>query len=200
LTEDENGEPIQPISVKLFIAILDVTRLAVQHGVILDRWLDFVSIMIEKIPGRPLITKPRVIHLVKADFNLILGILWGRRLMAQAERLRALDDQQFGSRKGRSAEEVALLKHATYELMKITRTNGGTFDNDAKACYNRIIPNLMSLCGQRLGLSEQSMKLHTEVLRRARYHLKSDDSYSHPTRTPSSAPGKAALPPRLRGQ
>jgi hypothetical protein len=63
--------------VKLFNAILDVTRLAVQHGVVLDRWLDVVNVMIEKIPGRPLITKLRVIHLVEADFNLILGILWG---------------------------------------------------------------------------------------------------------------------------
>jgi hypothetical protein len=106
---DETEEAIQPLSTKLFNTILDVNRLAVKHDIILERWLDVVNVMIEKIPGRPLITKLRVIHVVEA--NLSLGILWRRRFMAQTERLRALDDQQFGSRKGRSSEEVALLKH-----------------------------------------------------------------------------------------
>jgi hypothetical protein len=61
--------------------------------------------MIEKIPGRPLINnKLRVI--LEADLNLsLMGILWGRRLMAQCEKLNA---SLWGSRTGRSATEVVL--------------------------------------------------------------------------------------------
>jgi hypothetical protein len=56
--------------------------------------------------------------------------------MAQAEAPHALNNQQYGSRKGRSTEDTALLKHITYHLMCITRSNGATFDNNAKACYD----------------------------------------------------------------
>jgi hypothetical protein len=45
--------------------------------------------MLEKIPGRPLLHKLRVIRLHAANLNLSLGILWGRRLIAQGGQLMA---------------------------------------------------------------------------------------------------------------
>jgi hypothetical protein len=84
--------------------------------------------MIEKIPGRPQINKLRVIHLLEADLNLALGIIWSRRLMKQGEKLGPLETN--GSRNGRSANTVVLLKHFTYEMLHLTKTDGGTFDND----------------------------------------------------------------------
>jgi hypothetical protein len=48
--------------------------------------------MIEKIPGKPLLNKLRVIHLFEADFNLCLRIFWGQRLMRQAKSQKALGD------------------------------------------------------------------------------------------------------------
>ncbi len=59
--------------------------------------------------------KLRVIHLLEADLNLALGIIWSRRLMTQSEKVGAFGDEQWGSRKGRSANTVVLLKHFTYE-------------------------------------------------------------------------------------
>jgi hypothetical protein len=37
-------------------------------------------------------------------------------------------------------EHCSALKHFTYEMLHLTKTDGGTFDNDAKACFDRIIP------------------------------------------------------------
>jgi hypothetical protein len=48
---------------------------ALQTGFVFARWCEIVNAMIEKIPGRPLINKLRVIHLSEADLNLSLGIL-----------------------------------------------------------------------------------------------------------------------------
>ena len=93
--------------------------------------------------------------------------------MRQAERRKALGDQQFGSKKGKCSEEVVLLKVLTYGLNETTRTNCGTFDNDAKACYDRITPNMTSRCAQRLGLKTINAKLHAEILQKAKYRLKS---------------------------
>jgi hypothetical protein len=71
------------------------------------------------------------------------------------------------------------------------------FYNNAKACQDRIIPNLLSLCGQQLFLPAQSMELHTEVLLRSRYHLKStlgllDDYNSHSDENPIFGTGQGS--------
>jgi hypothetical protein len=49
---------------------------ALQTGFVFDRWCKIVNTMIEKIPGRPLLHKLRVIHLLETDLNLALGIIW----------------------------------------------------------------------------------------------------------------------------
>jgi hypothetical protein len=41
--------------------------------------------------------------------------------MAQAEKTGAFGDDQWGSRNGRSANTVVLLKHFTYEMMQLTK-------------------------------------------------------------------------------
>jgi hypothetical protein len=145
--------------------------------------------MIEKIPAKPLLNKLRVMHVFEANFNLCLRILCGQRLMCQAESQKALGDPQFGSRKGKSSEEVVLYKVLTYELMRLTRTNGGTFNNDTKACYDRIIPSMTSVCAQRLGMKQVNVGLHARTLQQAKYRLKtslgtSEMSYSDTKENP----------------
>jgi hypothetical protein len=57
---------------------------ALQTGFVFERWRNIVNAMIEKLSGRPQINKLRVIHLLEADLNLALGIIWSRRLMNKA--------------------------------------------------------------------------------------------------------------------
>ncbi len=54
----------------------------------------------------------------------------------------------------------------------MTKTNGGTFDNDAKACYDRIIMALASLVCRRLGLPKEAVQFMANLLQTARYRLK----------------------------
>jgi hypothetical protein len=117
---------------------------------------------LEYLPGRPLIHKLRVIHLLEADLNLSLGIIWNRRLMAQGEKLGVFGDEQWSTRTGRCANTVVLLKHLTYEMMHLTKTDGGTFDNDAKACFDRIIPALTNLRSRQLGVPASACHTHAE--------------------------------------
>jgi hypothetical protein len=112
---------------RIFGVLANMTDAALQTGFIFERWRDIVNAMIEKIPGRPQLNKLRVIHLLEADLNLALGIIWSRRLMTQGEKLGAFGDEQWGSRNGRSAKTVVLLKHFAYEMMQLTKTDGGTF-------------------------------------------------------------------------
>jgi hypothetical protein len=74
--------------------------------------------------------------------------------------------------------------------MRLTRTDGGTFDNDAKACYDRIIPSMTSFCAQSLGMKQVNVVgLHARTLQQAKYRLKtslgtSETSYSNTKENP----------------
>ena len=144
--------------------------------------------MIEKIPGTPRLDKLRVIHLFEADINLLKGIIWSRRLVSHAELFQALGEETWGCRKGRSAEECLLLKNFTYIMMRLTRTPGATFDNDAKACFDRIIMALAALRSRHLGVPTATCTMLTSLLEQVAYKIKttigiSDDTY---TSTPSN--------------
>jgi hypothetical protein len=56
---------------------------AFRAGISLQRWQTSITTMIEKIPGSPRINKLRVIHIYEADYNLMLKIIWARRLVWQ---------------------------------------------------------------------------------------------------------------------
>ena len=79
--------------------------------------------------------------------------------------------------------------------MHLTKTNGGAFDNDAKACYDRIIANCTNICAQRLGLPEKACRVHATLLREAKYRLKtmlgiSETSYTSSDEFPLYGPGQ----------
>jgi hypothetical protein len=42
------------------------------------RWQTVVNAMLEKNPGTPLLHKLRVIHILEADYNLSLKMIFGR--------------------------------------------------------------------------------------------------------------------------
>ena len=109
----------------------------------------------------------RALHIFENDLKAILGILWGKRLMAQAEQHQSFNDAQHGSRRNRGTDTILLTKHLTYSLWRITQTNGMTFDNDAKACYDRVVMNLALLASQRLGMPEHICRWYAQVLQQA---------------------------------
>jgi hypothetical protein len=50
----------------------DVTNIPIQQGFSPRRWQTDINAMLEKIPGKPLLHKLRVIHILEADYNLAL--------------------------------------------------------------------------------------------------------------------------------
>jgi hypothetical protein len=176
--------------------ITGTLNVAIENGYILDRWKDIIHVMLEKTPGKPTIHKLRVINLFESDFNLAIGLFY-KKLVSQAERVKALGNQQFGFRKGKSTEDVILLKNLSYQLMAMTRTDGVIFDNDARACFDRMIPNMWNLCAQQLGLDTKICDFHASTLKEARYRLKtsigiSETSYSSTETTPFYGAGQGA--------
>eukprot|EP00957_Ditylum_brightwellii_P047201 3584880-Ditylum_brightwellii.AAC.1 len=55
------------------------------YGFTPTRWLKSVDVMLEKDPGSPKLHQLRIIVIVEADMNMIMKVIWARRLVPRAE-------------------------------------------------------------------------------------------------------------------
>jgi hypothetical protein len=172
-------------------------QLALTHGYVWNRWKGIVSVMIEKKPGLFLLEKLRTIHLYEADYNWTLGLVFGRRMVHEAERQGHLNESQWGSHPGRSTEEALIHKVLSYEISRSTRTPLGTLDNDAKACYDRIVMLFALILCQKHGVPLSACKLSAHALLAAKYSIKtgfgvSNETYSSTSEQPTHGPGQGS--------
>ena len=129
--------------------------------------------MIEKDAGKPCIHRLRIIHLFEADYNFFLKLQWGHRLVRQAVSLDLLHTSQHGSTPGRTAMDPIMLTQLTSDLCRILKHDFARFDNDASACYDRIIVALGMLAGaRRCGMPPNAIRLHSEALQFMKYTVK----------------------------
>ena len=133
------------------------------HGFAPKRWQYCVDAILEKIPGKPMIEKLRIIMLYEADFNFVLKLIWGRRLIRHAEKYRCLGTSNHGSRAGRQTIDALLEKLLLYEYARLTRTSLVTVDNDAKSCYDRIIKSLAMIACIGVGLPLLAAAMHNKT-------------------------------------
>lgn len=73
--------------------------------------------------------------------------------MNNAERLNIITDEQYGGRKNRQAQSEVINKVLYGNISFQSRVSWAYMDNDARACYNRIIPCLCAVEGRKWGLS-----------------------------------------------
>jgi hypothetical protein len=186
----ESADEIIKLKIKL-------CQLALTHGHVWNRWKGIVSVMIEKKSGLYLLEKLRTIHLYEADYNWTLGMIFGRRMVHNAEKQNHLDDSQWGSPPGRSTEEALIHKILSYEISRATRTPLGTLDNDAKACYDRIVMLFALILCQKHGVPLSACKMSANALLTAKYSIKtgfgvSTGTYSSTPEQPTHGPGQGS--------
>ena len=92
---------------------------------------------------------------------------------------------------------MLLTKHFTYSLWRMTQTNGMTFNNDAKSCYDHIVMNLALLASQKLGMPTSICDWYNKFLQQANYHIQlptlvSSQYYNHQTHQPLHGPGQGS--------
>jgi hypothetical protein len=177
----EDGEEDCRLSTRMFRLKAAFINVAFRFSHVYDRWTNIVNATIEKIPGRPLIKKLRIIHLMESDINMTVGTQIGRRLIRQAVDMGLLCREQFGSLPGLQAVDPLAIKHSTFSVNRIARINTASFDNDAKSCFDRIVMPLASLIAQRLGLSVQVCATWLKVLAMSKYSVKTAMGISEET-------------------
>lgn len=144
--------------------IAHLANFCFKWGVTMQRWTKVIQPQIPKDKGTPLITRIRRITLIEADLNISLSELFGRRMMDNAEKHKLLHPQQYGSRKGRMAISAVLLKRLSYDVIRQSRMDAVMFDNDARACYDRIIPSLAAVASRRAGMPRAAASAFLRML------------------------------------
>ena len=171
-----------PTLLKCFTQFMYV---AVKTGTSVSRWARATNVMLEKDAGNPCIHRLRIIHLFEADFNLYMKMQWGKRLVRRASKHTLLNTGQYGSVPNRTALEPILLTQLTNDNCRILRRNMARFDNDASACFDRIIVPLAMLAARRCGMPDQSIRIHAETLQKMEYAVKTQFGTSTGTYTGS---------------
>ena len=158
-------------------------NIAIANGIAVSRWSNAVNVLLEKDPGVPNINRLRIIHLFEADYNLFPKIMWGKRLVRRAVDYDLLHPGQHGSTPSRATIDPIMLTQLTTDLCRVLKHNIVRFDNDASACYDRIIVNLAMLVARRCGMPLNAIQTHAEALQFMRYAVKtvhgiSEENYS----------------------
>ena len=115
-----------------------MVNLAIENGVVLERWAQVHTILQPKDKDIPKIHRLRPLNLYEADVNLALRLVLARRQLKTTERAGKLANETWGSQKRHTAGDLGLKKLLTYELSALRRTTLGQIDLNVKSCYNRM--------------------------------------------------------------
>mmetsp|Transcript_37654 Transcript_37654/g.55159 ORF Transcript_37654/g.55159 Transcript_37654/m.55159 type:complete len:89 (-) Transcript_37654:42-308(-) len=75
-----------------------------------------------------------------------------RNLIKSSEERGTLNAGQVGGRAGHDANTLTFMEEMKNEICHCSRKSLLNFDNDAAACYDRIMPNITNLIGRKKGL------------------------------------------------
>ena len=126
-------------------------RIATNNSFVYNRWKTIVTQMIEKDKGSPKLHRLRVIHLYGCDLNLLFGIYF-RKLQQHNEDNFKLNEGCYGGRPNRRAIDPVIVDVTQTEIAMILRRALIRFQNDATACFDRILNHLAQLNNRSFGL------------------------------------------------
>jgi hypothetical protein len=155
----------------MFQTQLDMVNLATELGEPLQRWQKATNIAIPKQPGILNIDKFRNIHIYECDFNAMLSIKW-KEALSKLEEAKAIICNQYGSRKAMSSWDPVQMETLQLDNSRITRRDYGQINYDARACYDRILPNLAAMVNRAHGLPDSIVKLHFKLLHSMVFEIK----------------------------
>ena len=125
----------------------------------------------------------RLIQLMDAEYNMCNKTL-GKRVLAHAEKAKAVSPDQYGCRKNHTAINACLNKVLLMDGFRQKRQSGAIAMNDAKGCFDRINHTFAILVLMSFGVSAVLARSLFETLQKADHHIKtgygrSDKAYGN---------------------
>ena len=156
-----------------FLGTIDAALAAIpaQTGYVPTRWLKGLNVMIPKKANNIRVTKLRTILLYEADFNQN-NKLMARTFMKTAERHHLLAPEQYGSRKHHNAQDQALNKCLTFDILRQMRQRACLCACDLKSCYDRLGHVPLGLSLRRMGVPATMVDVSLKTLQRMTHYLR----------------------------
>ena len=143
------------------------TAVAVKRPI--DRWLKCTQIMLDKGKG-VYINNLRIIQLLEADLNFILGFIWSKQLNRAAARANLFNTSQYAL-PGKTCNSAVLKKVLFFDLLRQPQQAGSIVDFDAKAAYDSILPALATVTCMRMGLPRGAGDFMTQLINNMEYSV-----------------------------
>ena len=143
-----------------------------QSGTYLERWSTGLTVMLEKIAGNFRVDKLRAILLMEADFNFANKLLFGSRMMHQAEEHGVLPAENFGSRHDHCSIEISLSRLLFFDVVRQRRYSAALASVDAHTCYDRIVHSFFSLACQAFGMPRGPLTAMLLAIQLMTFHLR----------------------------
>jgi len=139
-------------------------------GLMPDRWLCTLNVMLEKIPGNNLVEKLRIIMLFEGDFNN--NNKWiGQAVMKYVEKNNRIAQEQYGSQKRKVAWTQCLNKCLFYNWIRTTKQPAALCSNNAKSCYDCTVLVIAVLCLCQLGATKTAIRSMISTLANLKHHV-----------------------------
>ena len=145
--------------------------LILKRGIVLERWSNGLSVMLEKIFGCSLITKLRSILLMEADFNATNKIIYGIRMLNNVRKYKLMPEEVFSER-NRLADDGTLSKVLFYDIVRACRRPAGLASVDADNCYDRIAHPMLSMILQAFGVPANAVKSMLSTIQDMKFFLR----------------------------
>ena len=165
-------------------AIYDIMSVCVEHSGILDRWKPTITSLIKKVQGVPYINKYRTIHIIESDIQFVSKHIYVMGMMKQAEKYKLITDQQYGGRNRRQCQSAYINKICYYDILRQKVMACSFLDDDAVACYDRILTELSEMEVRKWGVLHHAAQFTTKFLHNQQFSIKtvhgiSDKTYQH---------------------
>ena len=127
------------------------------HGFSPEKYKKVTDLQILKKENVHLLEKMRTIILFNSEFNN--NNKWtSNKMLYNAEKHGILAKEQYGSRKKHDAITAALNKRLTFDILRLSKQSAVLSSIDAKACYDRIVHNIATICMLRTGINYNTIK------------------------------------------
>ena len=192
----EDRERLDGIRQEIIELHATMLQTAYDNEHVYKRWEYIITCMLAKEPGIPRIHRLRVIHLYECDLNLLFSLFF-RELDQHCEDNYLINKGVYGCRPNRRAIDPVFVDVTQTEQSMVTRTVLVRFNNDATACFDRILVHLLSLCIRSFGMPKKLTKILGELLKMARYAIKtgigiSEETYQHSDTSPAFGSGQGS--------
>jgi hypothetical protein len=181
------------------------STLILKSGIILERWANGLSVMLQKIFGCSLITKLRSILLMEADLNATNKIEYGVRMLTNIRKYRLMPDEIYSER-NRLADDGTLSKVIFYDIVQQLRRLACLAAVDADNCYDRISHPIASMTFQAFRVPTAAIESMLSTIQDMRFYLQTGfgdseqfaggpkEDEENPIRTQGMCQGNGASP------